>query len=535
MRKISLAALLLLCLTLLLSCHRSSGRSYLTFGEDGVLCAQVETEESGTVKVPSPAGMHTQYCIGWYSKDGGETVFLPVGATYEYAAGTNKNFTPLYLHFTTASTPTLDTTVEGGGIAFATEITRTDWVKLTAVTANVSRGTLISTATDLTAVGGTLTHAALTTAEKSFFDISADAWQAESEQLLTFGATLANIDTQSIATRYTAVGYVRITYSNGTDAYVYANYGAGGAPSTSLLGFTEAAKQHLSFTTDPTAALDLTAVGGGIEYVSTIKKDDWNLLAVTAETISCGTLFYPAEGLAELGGELTHAALERAGKAAADIVASTWLTNTGEALSFGATLTGIPVYHRTIAYAAAGYIKITYSDGSAIYIYANRDAEQPAAHSILSLVNAAQNDLSEVETDTYRYAVGDLFSPYTDAERAALTELSVPTVSVLVNQSSTPGKYILDPVHLAAFSSRLVRDNDASCAEEWERLYQVLGDIDYDDGGALVITANDGTALSSDNIFKVTMSNGKIKIDWTKYTFYNGALIVPYSVYTGNY
>ncbi len=550
MRRISWMALLLLCLTLLLACNKPTDdpkvtpgtqptdpldEATITFGENGVLTTQVNTKSSGTIKVPSPAGTHAQYCVGWYSKSVAETVFLPVGATYEYQAGETKSFTPLYLHFTTGSTPTFDTTVAGGGIGFSTDILKSDWQKLTAVTTKVSCGTLVCSTADLLTVDGKLTHAALAASQLTAFDLASDAWQAESDRQLTFGAIFSSITPENRTTPYTAVGYVKITYSNGTEAYVYANYGEKGAPVTSLLAFSEAVKQHLHFTTNHMALLDLTARGGGIEYISTIQKDEWNILSLTAESITCGTLIYPTADLEMIGGTLTHAALESAGQVATDILSSSWQTNTEATLTFAATLTGIPAYHRWIAYTAVGYIKITYTDGIQSYIYATYESDTAPSHSVLSLATAAKNDLSAVETDVYKYAVDDLFSPYTDAERNTISELSKLSVGMLVNQTTSPGKYLLDPNYASMFTSRLVRDNDASCAAEWAELYQAIGNTHYDDGGAIVITANDGTPLSADLISKVTMRNGTIEVNWTKYIFYNGALVVPYSVYTSNY
>ena len=153
-----------------------------------------------------------------------------------------------------------------------------------------------------------------------------------------------------------------------------------------------------------------------------------------------------------------------------------------------------------------------------------------------SLAIAAQNDLSDTQDDYYKYAVGDLFSPYTDADRATINGLTKLSVRMLVNQTQTvPGKYLLDPTYADVFHARLVRDGEA----EWQELYQAIGNVNYDKGGAIVITAIDGTPLNADIISGVIMRNesssGTIEVNWSKYIFYNGALVVPYSVYTGNY
>ncbi len=542
MRKISLIAILLLCFMTLFACNKDGGTSNtsISFGENGVLTAQASTTEAGTLKIPAPAGTQAQYCIGWYCQSDGATVFLPVGASYAYQAGEFKSFTPLYLHFTTNATTTLDTTVEGGGISFSTEIAKNDWKKLSAITDKISCGTLICSEIDLSQAGIKLTHAELQDTQLPFSDCTTVAWQNETDQSLTFNATLADIAPENRVTPYTAVGYVKIVYSDGSEAYFYANYGEEGAPFASLLSFPETAKQYLHFTTASNAILDLAANGGGIQYISTLPKDEWRALALAAKSITCGTLIYPSAALPTIGGTLTHAALQAAGVTATDVLSSSWLENTEAALSFGATLTGIPQHHRLISYTAVGYIKIVYANDTYSYIYASYKDEIAPSHSVQSLAKAAKSDLSLTQTDYYKYAVGegDYFSPYNEADRATINELTKLTIGMLVNQTNSPGNYLLNPTYTDAFSARLVRDNDESCAEEWRELYVAIGNTHYDDGGAIVITSLDGTPLSADVITGVIMRNesksGTIEVNWTKYIFYNGALVVPYSVYTPN-
>ncbi len=535
MRKLCLITLLLLCFTLLISCHNPSDDSTITFAENGVVTKQVTTEAAGAVTLPTPAGLRARYCIGWYAKNGDDTIFLPVGASYAYEAGESKTFSPLYVHLTTAGTATLDTEVTGGGIAFSTTIERADWTKLTSITENVSCGTLIARVADVSALGS-LTHTAFTAAQKPpAADLTATSWQAESEKALTFSATLAGISDEDIVTLYTAIGYIKITYTGGSDAYVYAEYAESSAPTCALVAFPEVTKDRLDFTTHTNASIDLAAKGGGITFTSAINKQDWDAFSRIAKSISCGTLIYPTAGLAELGGILTHDSLHNAGKTATDIPSSAWTSNTAQSLSFGATLTGFAVYHRNITYTATGYVKITYNDDSVIYVYASHEGDVIPGHSILTLANAAKSDLSDTATDLYQYPVGDRFSPYTDNERARLDELTTPTVGILINRVTPYGKYVLDPDYQVDFSARLVRDdlNDNTRDEEWLELYRVLGDIDYYGGGALVITATDGTSLTADNIHRVILHSGTTEIpNFTEYIFYKGALIVPYSVFT---
>lgn len=538
MRKICLIALSILCFILLVSCKGGSNDPVIVFSENGVVTKEIATEVAGTLTVPSPAGTRARYCIGWQCKNEGQTVFLPAGASYAYGAGESNSFTPVYFHFTTSSSVLLDTTVAGGGLAFSTEIERADWAALMSITEQVSCGTLIASTADAT-LAGSLTHEALAKVQKTAAaDLVSNAWQAESEKTLTFGSTLGNIVDSDLATPYTAVGYVKITYTNGESAYVYAAYGESGAPACTLIAFPEVVKERLDFVTLSSAVLDLDENGGGITFSSTIDRKDWELLTRLAKSVTRGTLIYPAAGLDELGGSLTHTSLEAAKKTAIDIPSTTWLPGTDQALCFGATLSNFLSYHRDIKFTATGYVKIIYNDDSVLYVYAAHENNAAPEHSIFTLAEAALSDLSDEMTDLYQYPVGDQFSPYSAEARAKLDELSVSRVDVLINTTSAPGKYALDPAYAGLFSSRVVRedDTDPAAVAEWrDILRNALRDIDYYGGGALIVTATDGTPLTAENITKVILKNGAVEIpDFTEYIFYKGALIVPYKVFSGN-
>lgn len=535
MRKICLIALSLLCLMLLVSCKGSSDGLAIVFSENGVVSKEATTKEAGTVTMPVPAGTRARYCIGWYCENGEETIFLPIGASYAYAAGESKTFAPVYLSFTTSSTPTLDTTVTGGGIAFSTSIEKADWTALTRITENVTCGTLIARSEDIPNAAS-LSHQVLAEAQKNAVaDIVSTEWQAENEKTLTFGTTLGDISDADLATPYTAIGYIKLTYSNQENVYIYALYSKEAAPSCALVSFPEVAKQRLNFSMLTSVSLDLAEKGGGITFASAIDRRDWTILSSIATSITRGTLIYPAQALSELGGPLTHASLEAAGKTAIDIPSTTWLSTTDQKLYFGATLTNLAPYQRNVAYTAVGYTKITYSDDTVTYVYAVSEESSAPAHSIFSLVHAAKNDLSDEMTEVYQYPVGDLFSPYTEAEHAILDELSEACVGVLFNKTSAPGRHILDPAYEGFFSSRVVResDKDPESVEIWREIYHVLNNIYYEGGGALIITAKDGTPLNADNITKVILKNGTTEIpNFKGYIFYEGALIVPYMVFT---
>ena len=232
MRRFCFLILLTLCLILLIACGGNEDKTYITFGEAGVLSAQVETTEAGSIRVPSPAGTSADSCVGWQAKTEDGTVFLQIGATYTYEAGENKSFAPVYLNLKTEdATLVLDGT--NAGISFTTKVKKTEWEKFNTFVADATCGTLIFTASDIIATGGTLTHAALEKAGKTPLDIPAvDLLTNSAENCFT--GTLTDISELFGSRSYTAVGYVKITYTDGSVAYVYAT-AKGYSPSLILL------------------------------------------------------------------------------------------------------------------------------------------------------------------------------------------------------------------------------------------------------------------------------------------------------------
>ena len=388
MRHLSVILLLILCLTVLIVCGGCASKTYITFGEAGVLTAQVETTIEGTVRVPIPAGADAAQCIGWRAKSGEDTLFLPIGSTYTYGAGEVKDFTPVYIRFTTNKT-----------------------------------ATPILTETDV-----------------------------------------------------------------------------------------------------------------GICFTAAINKADWELLSTVSQSTTRGMLILPKAEALTLG-TITHATLQEAGKTAVDIPSTTWLT-TSKDLAYGATLTDIPTFLRTTDYTAVGYIKITYTDQSETYIYADYESNTQPAASLMALANAALIDLSETKTDTYQHPVDEQFSPYTDAERATLQALTKFPVYLVVDETIKGNRRLHDD-YLAMYTERLVyfaddsnAGNNFSYTEEARAIYRALKDNIYSGGGALVIASKDGTPLSADNLGDLLLDYGTSMGTVKTYIFYNGSLVIPYKIYS---
>ncbi|MBQ3064592.1 MAG: hypothetical protein IJC99_07345 [Clostridia bacterium] len=242
MRKRLLAILLALCLLAAFGCNRKKPQTSITFSENGVLTAEIPTAKRGSVILPTPAGTHAAHCIGWSATTNQGAIFLPMGAEFSYNRGDDIDFSPVYLHLTTLSQATIDLTAANGGIQYTTTINAGEWEQLLAVNAAPTCGTLILPQSDREALSA-FTHdsiaaAAIATARDYAADINADK--------CGFQTLFTEISTGKRLTPYTAVGYVKLTYSNGDTTCIYANYKTAVAPIASLLGLAKAAMEDLS-------------------------------------------------------------------------------------------------------------------------------------------------------------------------------------------------------------------------------------------------------------------------------------------------
>lgn len=248
MRRI-LLILLALCTVLgslcIASCKKNDLENCIAFMENGVLTARYDTAAAaGVVTLPAPAGVHAKFCAGWQATVGEQNIFLPVGASYAYEAGATVIFTPVYLHATTLSTAQLYFSAEGNGIQFITTISTAEWDKLCSAAASINRGTLIveHDALDETTP---LNHTSFEAIATTKVNAVSNDWLMQVGSENSYYGAITNIITSDLAQKYTAIGYVTVTYTDGTAATFYASY-VGGAPANSLWSLSVAAVHDLA-------------------------------------------------------------------------------------------------------------------------------------------------------------------------------------------------------------------------------------------------------------------------------------------------
>ncbi len=197
----------------------------------------------GEPVLTAPSGERGEYCIGFAAEQDGEVVFLPLGATYDESL----SFTPVYLEMTTAAGE-LRLSEVGNGMRFVTTVNRADFAALWALDENVSWGTLIVPQSHVGSMGGKITHAALDAAGLKRLDVASVGLYGESEEGVFFAGSVVQMLTANYTLKYTAIGYMKVNYSDGTSAYIYATPEGGKQVSRSVFQLADIALSDIAST-----------------------------------------------------------------------------------------------------------------------------------------------------------------------------------------------------------------------------------------------------------------------------------------------
>ena len=245
MRKRFLPIILAILMLSASGCHGKKAQTTISFSENGVLTVEIPTNKDGSVTLPQPAGTHAAFCIGWQAEKNGEIIFLPIGASFEYNRGDHVSFTPVYLHLITEENTCIDLSVPGGAILYTSTMGAGEWSRLIDIGAKPQAGTLILAQADYAEMPF-VTHGALANQEvsPSVQDLTVEI----SRDATAFCGSLQNISAGKRLTPYTAIGYVKLTYSDGTTTYIYATPQENDFPCASLLGLSKSAAADLSDT-----------------------------------------------------------------------------------------------------------------------------------------------------------------------------------------------------------------------------------------------------------------------------------------------
>ena len=203
----------------------------------------------------------------------------------------------------------------------------------------------------------------------------------------------------------------------------------------------------LNMTTEPYAELRLNQGSTGMRYRTHVSLEDYESLTELGVTISFGTLIVPRNYVKNIGGTLTHAALDAGNKKRVDVaydIANGWYAETDETGTFVGSVDKMKLNNYGLYYTARGYAKLTFENGSEKYVYADNNGVYK--NSVLyQLAFNAYNDRSYAKDDTYCYSVTDgSFSPYTAFERQEMRSILDSVVALKYDRNSESGFALAD-------------------------------------------------------------------------------------------
>lgn len=148
--------------------------------------------------------------------------------------------------------------------------------------------------------------------------------------------------------------------------------------------------------------------GYGIRFLTDIDKVDFSALTAAGRVKQMGTVIVPRAYATAAGERLTPAALSAAGKSSyLKAVATAFYGETESALTLAGSVTQIRPENDCIDYAAAGYLLVSYTDGSTGYISA-----PVATDCFYTMVSDAYCDRSTAADAVHSQKTDGGFSPY---------------------------------------------------------------------------------------------------------------------------
>lgn len=191
---------------------------------------------------------------------------------------------------------------------------------------------------------------------------------------------------------------------------------------------------YLHMTTRRAAQVRMTTGSTGLRFITDVTDlDEWTALTETAAAVYLGTLIVPYRYVKEIGGQLTHAALDAASKQRLDVRTAGFYAEDEDSAMFVGSVANIKQQNYTLAYTARGYAKIRYTNGETVYLYADNGGR--FTRTVFDVATAAYNDTANAPDSTHTIERGDgKYVAYT-AEQGAVLEsfIEAPLVKLVSN------------------------------------------------------------------------------------------------------
>ncbi|MBR6727421.1 MAG: SGNH/GDSL hydrolase family protein, partial [Clostridia bacterium] len=208
----------------------------VSFAYGDVTYSFTATDADVEVTVPNAPLAVDEYVLGWAGTLNGEKVAQHSGAALSLKAGDVGYFEPIIMELQQAGAPGVRFEEGSTGLRFLTSVSLSkynygaDLLEGTGV--EIDFGTLIVPYQYVVEMGGTLTHASLAEADMLHLDIPCNIsggtdWykRDDANDAGYIAGSIASIKTKNYARAFTAAGYAKIEYADGTVSYVYAKNG----------------------------------------------------------------------------------------------------------------------------------------------------------------------------------------------------------------------------------------------------------------------------------------------------------------------
>jgi len=266
------------------------------------------------------------------------------------------------------------------------------------------------------------------------------------------------------------------------------------------------AQIYLNMTAKQGISLRFTEGSTGMRFQTEVGLADWNALSRVASSLQLGTLIVPQSYVDAMGGELTHTALEKAEKQYLDVQTGGWYIEGAESATFAGSIANIKASNHARFFTAAGYVKVTYSNGDVRYHYAENFTD--STDQVYTRAYAALHDRSNTQTGNYVNEVTTgSWSPYNSYQINVLkgylrSVISLTSSTALggveLTQSSIYSQTGMVLTAIAASEDSSDEDGNLSPdnSSEWAKYSAILGTLADDASGVVVIRATGSTTLT---------------------------------------
>ncbi|MBE6595761.1 MAG: hypothetical protein E7644_08185 [Ruminococcaceae bacterium] len=287
----------------------------------------------------------------------------------------------------------------------------------------------------------------------------------------------------------------------------------------------------LHMTTSATVTARFDEQGAGLRFTTSAARQELEALRLLSPALVTGTVITPNAN-AKAAESFDHAGLAAAEKKYIDVVATGFYKTEAEALIFAGSVNQIRFENYALGYAARGYVKVSYTDGSEGYVYAALEKGVPGSVSPWQMAYAAMKDTEGAKSDRCPHAFGSVFSPYTEGERAKLVPFFASVVALKVSEKAPGGKTLdrdVEAFGQAVYTERVIRENDP----EWESVRAYIDVSKYE--CTLMITAPEGVMLNETTVSGVVLSLAGLPGLPVKGIFGDNCILLPFSNYSDNY